>query len=370
MSNMVNFSNCYIAKVKSFLGLKSMDSPVPFDEFLEQNFNDLASLIKNNKILVLDNHGNEIDSSEWKEYIIDFYNNNDHEDEDTGGYGDDEKINLDVDDMFVETDDQEINLQVDDMFSVSKGDQENESETEIQEELELINKIDTEEKAKIAHKQSLLQFLEDYDEPSREILEKGLKHANQKIEELQNEREKVLNRINQKINIEHDTFKVSDDGKEYDFEEDIQEELQPINKINTDEKVETDHKKRFINSLDEYDESHGGTLAKELEKHQYIFQKNEQRQSEQKPVPSGINQKSNDVEEIQEEDGLERIKKIDAEEKAKIVHKNRLIKSLEQCDGLERDILERGLKKINQKIKDLQNERESVLIRINQKINQ
>jgi hypothetical protein len=172
--------------------------------------------------------------------------------------------------------------------------------------------------------------LEEYDEPSRIILEKNLKQANRKIEELQDERRKVLNRINLKINDGVDTAIASND-EQHSLEE-IQEELKPISKINVEKKAEIESNNRIINSLGKYDGSYGKELETKVEKQQYSYQKKEKFQSEQKQVSSHINLTTNNEEEIKEEDASERLKKIDAEEQAKITHKNRLMKSIEQCN--------------------------------------
>ena len=339
--------------------MRSINPPIPFDEFLEKNFKNLKSLIDNNQIIVIDAQGNEVDSSEWKPYIAEYYEN------------DRERINLDVDSMFFEDDRDKINLDVDSMsfekddVDISLDNEADDSEKEIQEELEMINKIDDEEKTKIAYKNRLIKFLEEYDEPSRIILEKNLKLANRKIEELQDERKKVLNRINLKINDGVDTAIASNDDEQQSLEE-IQEKLKPISKINVEKKAKIESNDRIINSLGKYDGSYGKELEKKVEKQQYSYQKQEKFQSEQKQVSSHINLTTNNEEEIKEEDASERLKKIDAEEQAKMTHKNRLMKSIEQCNGLEREILEKGLKNTNQKIKELQSERESLLIRIDQ----
>ena len=363
--------------------MRSINPPIPFDEFLEKNFNNLKSLIDNNQIIVIDADGNEVDSSEWKQYITEYYENDRERinlDVDSMFFEDDrDRINLDVDSMSFEHDDEDINLDneeeeeeeeedinMDEEDLFFEGDEEHDSEKAIQEELEMINKIDEEEKTKIAYKNRLIQFLEEYDEPSKILLEKNLKQANKKIEELQNERKKVLDRINQKINNGVDTSIASNDDEQYSLEEEIQEELKPISKINVEKKAKIETNNRIINSLGKYDGSYGKELEKKVEKKvekkQYSYQKDEELQSEQEQVSSHINLKTND----KEEDTLERIKKIDAEEQAKIAHKNRLIKSLEQCNGLEKDIVEKGLKNINQKINELQSEREAILMRINQ----
>ena len=186
---MLDLSNCYIARVKIFLGLRSIDPPVPIDKFLEKNFKKLKSLIKKKLIIVIDEQGNEIDSMIWEDYIVDYYRNNGKP---VDSDQDDELINEFIEEPETTQEQQE------NQRSISDSEKHN-PEQEIQDELELIVKIDTEENAKIAHKNLLLKSLEECDPLNKMVLENGLDRTNQKIEELQEERKAILAQINQKI---------------------------------------------------------------------------------------------------------------------------------------------------------------------------
>lgn len=162
---MVNFSDCYIAKVKSFFGFKSIDPPVPLEEFLQNNIKDLKSLIKNNQIIALDDQGDEIDILLLEKYIHASYENIF------------KKIHLDEN-----NNKQEDNVKVETNY--------------FHDELERIHLIDAEKKSKIEHKQRLLDSLEGCDARYKAILENGIKRHDKIIEELQEERRSLLNRNN------------------------------------------------------------------------------------------------------------------------------------------------------------------------------
>jgi len=161
---MLNFSDCYVAKVKSFFGLKSIDPPVPFDEFLQNNFKDLQQLIKNNQIIVLDGQGNEIDVLLLENYIHASY----------------EKVFK--------------NINLDRNKKDNKVEIKNER-PEIQKELDRIKKINIEEKAKFEHKKRLIDSLQGCDQAYRITLEKGIERNDDKIKALQEERQSLLNSI-------------------------------------------------------------------------------------------------------------------------------------------------------------------------------
>ena len=157
---MTNFSDCNIAKVKCFLGLKSIDPLVPFNEFVEKNLKDLKALIEKNRIIVIDGYGNEVNSSDWKHHIINFY----------------EKVNA------------KINFAEDHARYENNDDEKYDFEEEDQEEFELLlNELNAEEEYKTAHKKKLVKALEECETPHRKIIENGIKNTDQKIEELQNE---------------------------------------------------------------------------------------------------------------------------------------------------------------------------------------
>ena len=161
---MVNFSDCYIAKVKSFFGFKSIDPPLPFAEFIQKHQKDLKTLIKNGQIIAFDDQGNEIDIALLETYVHASY--------------------------------QEI-------FNTSEHQQDNKEELKdeinnYQKELERIKSITSEEKAKLEHKQRLIESLQGCDETYRLILEQGIARNDDKIKVLQEERQSLLNLINGK----------------------------------------------------------------------------------------------------------------------------------------------------------------------------
>lgn len=165
---MVDFSDCYITKVKSFFGFKSIDPPVPIEEFIHKNLKDLKSLIKNNQIIAFDDQGNEIDIFLLKKYIHTSYEN-----------------------MF-----KKIHLDENNNNNIEKEEDVHDEASYFHDELEKIHLIDAEKKSKIEHKQRLLDSLKECDPRYRKILENGIKRNEKKIEELQEKRRSLLNRDN------------------------------------------------------------------------------------------------------------------------------------------------------------------------------
>ncbi len=164
---MVNFSDCYIAKVKSFFGFKSIDPPLPFDEFLQKNLKNLKSLVKNKQIIAFDDQGKEIDILLLEAYIHTSY----------------EEIFKKIDpDINKENNEESVK---------------NDSNS-FQHIFDKIKLIDTEEKAKLEHKQRLTESLKGCDETYRLILEKGITRNDKKIEKLQEERQSLLNQMSEK----------------------------------------------------------------------------------------------------------------------------------------------------------------------------
>jgi len=71
---MPDLTNCSIIKQKIFWGgFKSTDPPEYFMVFLKKNAKNLLSLLDDNKLIVIDIDGNEVDKIHWEEIIRNFY---------------------------------------------------------------------------------------------------------------------------------------------------------------------------------------------------------------------------------------------------------------------------------------------------------
>ncbi len=166
---MMNFSDCHIAKVKSFFGLKSIDPFIPFDEFLEINHDNLKTLLKKEQIIVIDAEGNEVDLLLFEKYISEFYENNNEKSLQLEKQINDFHHNLD----------QNIDLTL------------NEENSKL---LEQLKKIETEVNDRTTHKERLVQSLKECEERDKKVLETGLDCINQKIEDLHIKRNSLLSR--------------------------------------------------------------------------------------------------------------------------------------------------------------------------------
>lgn len=155
----MNFSECYIAKVKSFLGLKSIDPFLPFDEFMEKNLQKIEMLLEKEQIVIIDAEGQEVDPVLLKQYISESYGNIDKD------------INFDIDD----------------------------TTTKSKKILDELKKIEAEIEARTTHKQRLYQSLQESDESNKKILEEGIDSLNKKIEKLQSKQKSLLARANKQL---------------------------------------------------------------------------------------------------------------------------------------------------------------------------
>lgn len=152
------FSDYFIAKQKSFWGVKSIDPPVPFEDFLAKNFKDLKILIEKKQLIVIDGDGNEVDNTIWEHHILDFYENK----------GKNTSSALD-------------NLE------------------KIQDILEQINILKSLEKAKVEHKNRLIESMKKSKGVNKVLLDNGIEKVNHRIIELQNEQKSLLAQIKQNL---------------------------------------------------------------------------------------------------------------------------------------------------------------------------
>jgi hypothetical protein len=163
----MSFSDYTIAKVNSFLGLKSIDPFVTFDEFLEQNHKNLKTLLEEKLILVFDLDENEVDISLVEKNIIDFY----------------EKINseLSIDPR---------NIIGAEFYSKN-----------IQKKVEKMEILDSEEKDMVAHRNNLIKTLNECVEGDKNCIQEGIDLANLKIKKMFERRKSLLFSINKQLKI-------------------------------------------------------------------------------------------------------------------------------------------------------------------------
>lgn len=404
----MNLSDCYIARVKSFLGLRSIDPPVVFDEFLKKNLKNLMALIEKNQIIVIDENGNEVDSLLWKKYIIDFYDDNYIE-----------KFNFGEDESFFESNTK------DDKFQLEH----NQGELA---EAKLLRKIEIEEKAENEKDADSEKTIFDEDDSFSEANTDDYKFDLEKNQgELQNIEPLSKREVEEKTEIEpqndvdidsdktileeddspveSDTIE-SNDKSHLEKKQGELEEVESISKIDVEEKAEiaqendTDLDKTILDEDDSFVETNTIDIWDKslLEKNQGEFTEAEPLSKidiEEKTETADENDADFDansdansdktilnevdshvennaieiddefqIEQIQGEfEEIELLSKIDIQEKAKIEHKNRLLKSLKECDDEYKVIVQRGIESTNKKIEELQSKRESLLISINKK---
>ena len=163
----MDYSDYSIAKVNSFLGLKSIDPFVPFDLFLEKNHTHLLELLESKRLLVFDADGNEVDISLVEQHIIKY-----HEEMNT-------EVNLDLKNI------------MDPKFYPKK----------VQKIIEKIEQIEVEEKDSISHRDNLIKTLNECDEGYKSDIQKGIDITNQKIKKMYTRRKSLLFSINKQLKL-------------------------------------------------------------------------------------------------------------------------------------------------------------------------
>ncbi len=462
----MNFSDCYIAKVKSFLGLRSIDPPVVFNVFLEKNLKHLSTLIEKNKIIVIDENGDEVDSLLWKQEVLNYYENNYIEKlsfyEDDSNYeesteddeiylekkqgenveserqiqaGAEEKIKItenneaeiisvDDSDSFIERDTQEDgrhlehnqdeleepeqisktevekkveltyeshdeinNAEGNDSFienDIQEDELHLEHDHEALEQTEQISRTEVEEKVEIVHENeneiartegddSFIENDTQEDELHLELDHEEIEQAEQiSRSEVEEKVEIAYENENEIAKTEGDDSFIESDTKEDEIDIELsQEEIKAdlLSKTAIKEEAEIEHENNTeISNNDEFHLKRNQgklDLSELLSKMDFgkIAEIADSTDSEKIILDDEfeLNQIQGEFEE------LDRLNKIDFEEKAKIAHKNRLIESLNECEGEYRDIVQRGIESTDKKIEKLQDERKILLIRINQR---